>query len=353
MSEHVWYTHCPPPSALSIAQRKGWIESALSPLGIEVRALADSKDPAIHRSHFTHHLPRSFRQGGNIPPLVARSRGSDVRLIGLSRTEATHPILVLPDSGIETAADLAGKRIAVPIRPNASVDFWRAVVLRTIGRTLASAGLTVDDVELVELEDPGIFMGGRKGPGSDTDTGPFSAWGTARSLAGMHRTEVRALLDGRIDAIAAEGMTASMIAPLLGLEEITVAPELADRSLDINNARLLTFTVSGKLLDDQPEIVEAVLRASIETAGWAARNEYEAKLLIALESGIHPEYLDSSYGPSVHRHLGIGLTPDEVDDLRLQHDFLLDIGLLDGPVDIDEFVATGPLDRLATESAVA
>lgn len=350
MTESIWYTHCPPPSALGLAIRKGWVAEALAPLEVEVKALADSKDPSVHRSHFDHRLPNSFRQGGNIPPLVARSRGSDVRLIGFSRTEATHPILVPPDSNLFRPADLAGKRIAVPYRPGATVDFWKAVVLRIITRTLASAGLTLSDVELVEIEDDGIFLGSKDGE-ERAERGLFSAWGTARSLAGMHRAEVKALLDGRIDAIATEGMTASMIAPLLGLREITVDAADRDRGLDINNARLLTFTVSGQLLEDSPEIVDAVLEASHRAARWSAENEFEAKLLIALESGIHPEYLDGAYGPDVHRHLGISIDDEAVRDLRSQHDFLLEIGLIDKPVDLEAFVATGPLARTAGVAA--
>ncbi len=346
MTESIWYTHCPPPSALGIAIRKGWVDEALEPLGVSVKALADSKDPAVHRSHFDHTLPNSFRQGGNIPPLVARSRGSDVRLIGISRTEATHPILVAPESAIFKPEDLAGKRIAVPVRAQASVDFWRAVVMRTVTRTLASAGLTTDDVELVTVEDDGIFLGSKPGEERE-ERGLFSAWGTARSLAGMHSAEVRALFAGRIDAIAAEGMTASMIAPLLGLREITVDPAKRDRALDVNNARLLTYTVSGRLLEESPEIVDAVLAASHRAAEWSAANEFEAKLLIALESGIHPEYLDSSYGPDVHLHLGIGLHEEAMRDLGSQHDLLLSMGMLEGPVDLEAFAATGPLDRTA------
>jgi ABC-type nitrate/sulfonate/bicarbonate transport system substrate-binding protein len=346
MTDSIWYTHCPPPSALGIAVRQGWVDEALEPLGVTVKALADSTDPEVHRSHFDHSLPNSFRQGGNIPPLAARSRGSDVRLIGISRTEATHPILVDPDSSIFEPRDLAGKRIAVPVRPNASVDFWKAVVMRTVTRTLGSVGLTINDVELVTVEDGGIFLGSKPGE-RRPERGLFSAWGTARSLAGMHSAEVRALFDGKIDAIAAEGMTASMIGPLLGLREITVEPGDRDRSLDINNARLLTYTVSGGLLEESPEIVDAVLAASHRAAEWSAANEFEAKLLIALESGIHPEYLDSSYGPDVHRHLGIGMDEEAMRDLASQHDFLLEMGLLEGPVDLEAFAAHGPLERTA------
>ncbi|HXZ09102.1 MAG TPA: ABC transporter substrate-binding protein, partial [Paraburkholderia sp.] len=52
-------------------------------------------DVTIRRSHFTHSQPWSFRQGGNIPALWARSQGSDTRLIGLSWVDEFQALITL------------------------------------------------------------------------------------------------------------------------------------------------------------------------------------------------------------------------------------------------------------------
>ena len=68
----------------------------------------------MRESHFGHTQANSFRQGGNIPPLWARSHGADVRLIGLSWAEQYQAVVTRRDSGIDGPADLAGRKLALP-----------------------------------------------------------------------------------------------------------------------------------------------------------------------------------------------------------------------------------------------
>src|SRR3979490_1797838 len=74
----IWYTRCPVPTASGIAQHFRWIHQAFEREGVEVRALQESSDPAERRSHYTHTLPASFREGGNIPAIWAKALGADV-----------------------------------------------------------------------------------------------------------------------------------------------------------------------------------------------------------------------------------------------------------------------------------
>ena len=82
----VWYTRCPAPTPLSIAHQLGWIDKQFQSTGVTVRSIRDSKDPAVRQSHFTHALDFSFRQGGNIPPIWARSDGRETRVVGITTT---------------------------------------------------------------------------------------------------------------------------------------------------------------------------------------------------------------------------------------------------------------------------
>jgi ABC-type nitrate/sulfonate/bicarbonate transport system substrate-binding protein len=125
----LWYTRCPAPTAATIAIREGWLDTEFAADGIAVRSLASSNDRQVHLSHYRHSQPNSFRFGCYVPPLISQSRGADIKVIGIAWHDRVHGIYALPDSGIETAADLKGKRLGVPVRLNDDVDWWRASVL--------------------------------------------------------------------------------------------------------------------------------------------------------------------------------------------------------------------------------
>jgi sulfonate transport system substrate-binding protein len=83
----------------------------------------------------------------DIPPLFAKWTGTDVRIVAARETvdpldHPTYELGLAPGAGVESLDDLAGKRIAYS--PGQAQG---ALVLRV----LAEAGLTQDDVELVEM----------------------------------------------------------------------------------------------------------------------------------------------------------------------------------------------------------
>ena len=346
MSDHIWYTHCPFPTAFGVALRQGWIHEEMGRAGIEVRALGASGDPDVQRFRREKTAPRSFRQGGNVAPLIARSRGNDIRLIGLSRTTGTYPLLTLPDSGIKTANDLIGRRIAIPRRPYSSVDVWRAAALRTAGSALASSGLNLHDADLVDVVIRGEYF---EAGGAPPDTGTLPARGIADTVSSAHRAEVLALLRGEVDAIASEAATASILASTLGLVEVRPGRHPLD---PLNNRSLLAVTVSGGLLDREPELVVSVLVQILAAAEWSIDEEAESKRLIALEAGIHEDLLERSFSPAVNRQLSVDLRPDKVSQLIDQHDFLLEHGFLETEVDFDRFIETGPLQTALARRGV-
>lgn len=338
MSEHIWYTHAPSPTAFGVALRKGWIHEEMARCGVEVRALAASSDPDVQRFRRERTSPRAFRQGGNVAPLIARSRGNDVRLIGLSRTSSIHPVLALPESGYRTAADLLGRRIAIPVRTNAVVDIPRVTALRTVSNLLASAGLTLNEVELVAVPVEGSYFDARPKPGDPIAGGPRE--GVAFQVSSAQTEEVKALISGEVDAIASEGSTAAILAATIGLNPVEPGRAVPR---DLNNRSLLAVTVSGGLLDRDPGLVVSVLVQILAAAEWAIDEEAEARRLLALDAGIHEDLLDAAYGPRVSRQLGVDLRMDKVAELRQQHDFLVERGIIDNPVDLDEFIDPEPL----------
>lgn len=104
----VWYTRCPAPTPLSIAHQLGWIDRQFENAGVAVRSIRDSKDPSVRQSHFTHALDYSFRQGGNIPPIWARSGGRATRVVGITTTDEKAAASAYHASPVPTSSTSSG-----------------------------------------------------------------------------------------------------------------------------------------------------------------------------------------------------------------------------------------------------
>jgi ABC-type nitrate/sulfonate/bicarbonate transport system substrate-binding protein len=334
----VWFTRCPVPTAFAIAVKLGWLHEAFERHGIAFRSLAASKDDAVRQSHFAHTQANSLRHGGGIPPLLSRSRGGDLRIVGLSLSWSPQRVLALPGSGIRSAKDLAGRRLAIPRRINDPIDFWRATVLRGFDRVLEQAGLSFADVTQVDLP-----IGRRFIDDSTSGTGRSDMLWDASFMLGFQRDEAAALVRGEVDAILSQGATSVTLQSFLGA---TVAAEVApsDDPSDYVNNQPFTLTISGTLADERPELAERLVARVRDAAAWASEHEREAKRIIAAEAGIPEELVDRSYNPNVHRELDIDLSPAKVAAYRTLHDDLLTRGFLDRPVDLDAFIDRRPLD---------
>jgi ABC-type nitrate/sulfonate/bicarbonate transport system substrate-binding protein len=110
----IWYTRCPVPTTSGLAQHFGWIRRAFQREGIQVQSLQDTSDPRLRRSHFTHSLLASFREGGNIPAIWAKAQGQDTAVVGISWVDEEQLVLVRPDSNIRSLADLKGCKLGIP-----------------------------------------------------------------------------------------------------------------------------------------------------------------------------------------------------------------------------------------------
>ena len=142
--EALWYTRCPVPSASSLAIDNGWLDAEFEPDGISVASLRASAERGVRESHFDHSQADSFRQGGNIPPIWTRSRGGDTALVAISWTDEYQAVIAMPGAGIESPADLRGRRLGLPRRVNDQIDYWRAMCLLGYLSTLSLAGLGPD-----------------------------------------------------------------------------------------------------------------------------------------------------------------------------------------------------------------
>lgn len=328
----LWYTRCPVPTASSLAISQGWLDDEFAPDGIAVSSLRASADQDVRESHFDHTQRDSFRQGGNIPPIWTRSRGSDVRLIGLSWAEQYQAIVTLRGSGVEGPADLAGKRLALARRVNDKIDFWHATALRGYDSTLHHAGLSLDDVTLVDLPVDEVYLTPHSGS-------LFGAYTNRR----LQSAEVLALIRGEVDAIYVAGGRGPDLEALVDVHVVFDIQAQDDRALKINNITPAALTVSGELLDERPDLVARYLAATLRAARWASDHAVETRRIIAHEVGIAEDFVLPGYPAEIHASLEPTLDEELIAAIESQQRFLLEHGYIENGFDVRAWIDPAPL----------
>jgi len=334
--ETIWYTRCPVPTPLGIAVHEGWLAREFAADGIALHSLQDTVDETVRESHFDHHLAHSFRQGGNIPAIWARARGSATRVIGLSWTDEFQGILTLPGSGIKVPRDLRGRRLGLT-RHAVSIDFKRAAALKAFESALQLAGLELSQVELVDVRDTP-----RRG-----DEPPQVFPNPFRGAPRHHyESEVAALLRGDVDAIFVKGVLGVQVLRMLAAQLVIDVGAHPDPLVRNGNGTPRTLTVDQSFIDARPDLVARFL-GQVQAAGaWAAEHPAEAVAYIGRETDASDEWVRYGYGGDVHRRLQTGLDAQAVAGLKAFKDFLLRYRFIETDFDIDDWIDPAPLAAL-------
>ncbi len=328
MSDTLWYTRCPVPTASGLAHSLGWLDETAQRNGLRFGVLQDA-GPELAGSHFDHDLSGLIREGGNVPAIAARAQGAPTRLIGLTWIDESQAILVGPDSPVRTAADLAGLRIGIPAwaqdRPR---SFPRAMALHGFTDALRLGGLTLADVTVVELaveRDPQVR--------TETQQSRRIIWGADE------------LIHGRVDAIYVKGARAQEVAAQHGLRVAVDLDATETKRLRVNNGTPRPITVHQELLDTAPEVVIGFLAQSLRAADWAAGDLAGVRTVLQRETLSGPEGVVAAYGEEFHRGLHPSLDEERVELLGVQKQFLYTHGFLAADFDLESWVAPEPLAR--------
>lgn len=334
--QSIWYTRCPVPTPLGLAARQGWFDEEFKPDGIRIQTLQDTVDPELRESHYDHRLPRSFRQGGNVPAIWARARGADTRVIGLNWVDESQVILALPGSGITRPEHLKGRRIALPVHQN-SIDHGRASALRGIHVTLEVGGLTPADVAFVDIEAGGGTPG--QGWANSSDPAP-------RQRGGGYSPVVQALKEGRVDAIFTKGARGLETAAEHGLTIVYDVRSHPIASVRSNNGAPRPITVDAALIQERPDLVDRFLARIVRISDWAAAHPAETVAYIARESGSTDEWVRKAYGNDVHLRQGTDLEPESIAALSGYKDFLFKNGFIGKDFSVTAWIDPAPLERV-------
>lgn len=325
----LWYSRCGAATASAIAIRKHWLQDEFDRPGTVLRSLRDSEDGEIQDAHYHHKLSGFFREGGNIPPIWARSGGRDTVVVGITWLDEYQGILVRKDSGIQTVADLKGKRLGLPLHNNL-IDFQRGAALHGFVTALSLAGLGREVATFVDL------------PAPAESRARFRNGDRARS--NRPRFEVDALLAGQVDAIFLRFAHGVRWARDERLHQVININDLSDPLLRVNNGTPRPVTVDRAFLQDHPTVVARYLAVLIKTARWAEANPQELLGLLVSEGGAeNTEEVIASHGADVHRSFHPQLSETYIKGLEVQKNFLRDHGFLQGDFSVPEWIDPLPL----------
>jgi len=262
----------------------GFLQAALGP-NVKINwVLSEGSNKALE---FLRGGSIAFGQAAAAAGLLARANGAPVQAIGASTNAEWTAIVVPPNSPIKSLADLKGKRVAVTL--GTDPNFF-------LLRSLASVGLTANDITLVPLQHP------------------------------LGR---QALDAGEVDAWA-------------GLDPFMAEAQLQHH--DILIYRNKAFISPGFLLtsDDyaaaHPEVVKQVLQAYAKARAWVIANPDGTAGLVAKEAGL-PLAVAKLQLSRCDFH-GEAITPAQVAEIHALGPLLQNSGKLTAGADLPKAEAT-------------
>lgn len=333
MPRTLWYTRCPVATASGIAFQRKSFDQEFDGSDFVVRNIKELSS-AQADTHFDHRLADSFREGGAIPPLWARSRGADTLAVGLTFVADSLAVFVRADDKAQRVQDLAARRCGLPVRPYILIDFMKVNAHKGFYSTLAANGMQESDVRFVEMSI------------NDDMHGNINADLKQGDRPSLYDADIDYLLRGEVDAIFCKNAEVGLIQRRYAgriRKLYDLMTDQTDRAHMVNaNPRIIT--VSAGLASEAPEAVERYLQVLVRTANWAASHPVEATAVMAKELGVSEADIRSSYEPEFHKKLWPSFGPELRRLLQVQIDFMQARGYL-GQVDLEAWVQTRFLDQ--------
>jgi len=260
----------PTSSAIILGKAKGFYETAFAKEGAKVEYDQFLSGPLAVEAAAGDHV--DLLNVGNIPPVIARTNDIDVKIIAKSAfNPATNAVLVSPNSSIHSIGDLKGKKVAVQV--GSSVHYF-------LSQVLAEKGLTLADVQLVNLPGP--------------DQGP-------------------ALESGNVDAIVL-WMPYRTQLEMAGKARVLVDSAHFSGGIGV-------YMVRSEFGKQNPKLVQCFLKATKQANNYLKKHPQEALKLLASNSQFPPDVLKQSLEGF---DWSMGITPKDIDAMDGIKQFLKD-----------------------------
>ncbi len=332
------YTICPVLTAANVAVELGWLDEEFQRAGGKAVYLRSLENNAGWIPHYTHGRPNLFRDGGAIPTIKARADLTKTKLIGLTWGQQGGQILVKAGSGIRRVVDLKGRRIGLfQSQNNEKIDFARGTAHRGVLLALELAGLSANDVEIVNAPDADA-------PRFRIANKPSELWTQNREERKNvdHQVDLLALAQGRVDAIYSQPGRSH---ELVKTGEYTVIEDLSrypDWTLQVANGPY-TIAVNSDFAEKHPEIVVAYLRASIRAGRWINQHRSAAAEIFTRVTFTRDPQL-------IERQLaGFDLVPNlsakNLAAIDIQKKFLLEHGYIQNDFDVRDWADPSYLEK--------
>ena len=282
----------PTSSAILLGKAKGFYDQAFAKEGAKVEYDLFLSGPLAVEAAAGGHV--DIFNVGNMPPVIARAGGIDVKIIAKSAfNPATNAVLVTPDSPIRSIKDLKGKKVAVQV--GSSVHYF-------LSQVLTAQGMSLKDVELVNLPGP--------------DQGP-------------------ALESGAVDAITL-WMPYRTQLEMAGKARVLVDSARVSGGIGV-------YMVRDEFGKKNPELVECFLRATKQANDYLKKHPAEALKLLAANSEFPPDVLAKSLEGF---DWSMGITDQDVEAMEGIKDFLKETGVIRSDFDIRDLFDRSYFERM-------
>lgn len=335
--DRLWFTRCPVPTATGLAYKLGWLSEEFAKDGIPIETLQETPSSELRRHHYDHELPSLIREGGNLLAIGARAQGAPTKLVGLTWIDEFQAILVRADSGITSAADLKGRRLALPTWTDHPIEahrrgssIARGMSLHGYLGALRSAGLNLDDVQLVEVSSRRTAR-----TANPVDGAP------AQQLAGLW--SLTSLIDGDVDAVYVKGAAALDAAHQLGLAVGVNLDALPERRFRVNNGTPRPITVHQDLIDNHFDILVRFLAQTLRAADWARDNLEAVKSVLQSETRGSAAAVAEAYSDDALRSLHPTLDAERLELFEQQKGFTWVYGFSERDFSLEDWVDERPL----------
>jgi NitT/TauT family transport system substrate-binding protein len=246
--------------------------------------------PEIKESLLAGHLPATFMLA---PMAMAlRQQGVPLKIVYLGHRDGT-ALVVHKDSGILTVGDLRGKRVAIPNR------FSNQHML--LRKALKEQGMSIDDVELLEMPPPDM-------------------------PAGLYSKSVDAITAGE---------------PFMAQTEMDGYGRVLYQAKEIwPDFISCVMVVSQKKIDENPEWVQQLVTGIARSGLWmeAGMDHRMAAAKAVAENYYNqdPRLLSFvlSKPPDRVKYSNLRLARQEFQEI---HDLALEAGILDGPIKFEDY----------------